>query len=46
MKIMFNAPKRRLDEWKALMAAARPDVKDVRTFTDFGDSVNIPTKRK
>jgi hypothetical protein len=44
MLSMFNALERRESHWKRLLADAGLQVRDIRRFTDFGDSLIIATK--
>jgi hypothetical protein len=45
MLSMFNALERREAHWKKLLSEAGLQVRDIRRFTDFGDSLIIATKK-
>jgi len=45
MLSMFNALERRETHWKRLLSDAGLQVRDIRRFTDFGDSFIIATKK-
>ncbi|OBT79128.1 hypothetical protein VF21_01729 [Pseudogymnoascus sp. 05NY08] len=41
MKAMFNALERREGQWRSLLADAGLEIREIRRYTDFGDSVIV-----
>jgi hypothetical protein len=46
MLSMFNALERREGHWRKLLSGAGLQVREIRRFTEFGDSLIIATKKK
>lgn len=46
MLVMFNALERREGQWRKLLGDAGYEVRGIRKYTDFGDSIIIAVKKE
>ncbi|OBT49726.1 hypothetical protein VE04_09838 [Pseudogymnoascus sp. 24MN13] len=45
MKAMFNALERREGQWRTLLADAGLEIREIRRYTDFGDSIIVAGRK-
>jgi hypothetical protein len=45
MKAMFNALERREGQWRTLLADVGLEIREIRRYTDFGDSIIVAGRK-